>query len=69
MHVNLIENALQHAPGGSKVIVTTQTMAGEGGSRWIDYCVTDSRLGLAAEDLPHLFRQASAGALAGRVVR
>lgn len=55
VHVNLIENALQHAPRGSEVIVTTRATVDEGGSRWIEYCVADSGPGLAAEDLPHLF--------------
>lgn len=55
VHVNLIENAVQHAPKGSEVVVSTQETTGEGGNRWIEYCVTDSGPGFAAQDLPHLF--------------
>jgi signal transduction histidine kinase len=55
VHVNLIENALQHAPKGSEVVVTTQETTDEGANRWIEYCVTDSGPGIAAQDLPHLF--------------
>lgn len=55
VHVNLIENALQHAPKGSEVIVTTRMMADDDSKQWIEYCITDSGPGIAPEDLPHLF--------------
>ncbi|MDQ6437466.1 ATP-binding protein [Mesorhizobium sp. LHD-90] len=55
VHVNLIENAVQHAPKGSEVIVSTRATTDEGGNRWIEYCVADSGPGLSVEDLPHLF--------------
>lgn len=55
VHVNLIENAVQHAPKGSEVIVSTQETIDESGNRWIEYCVVDSGAGLEPQDLPHLF--------------
>ncbi|HET7268532.1 MAG TPA: ATP-binding protein [Oleiagrimonas sp.] len=55
VHVNLIENALQHAPQGSQVILATRAFADEAGQRWIEYSVTDAGPGFAAEDLPRVF--------------
>lgn len=55
VHVNLIENAVQHAPKGTEVVVSTQETADEGRNRWIEYNVTDSGPGLEPQDLPHLF--------------
>lgn len=55
VHVNLIENAVQHAPKGSEVVVSTRETTDKHGKRWIEYCVTDSGSGLESRDLPHLF--------------
>lgn len=55
VHVNLIENALQHAPRGSDVVVSTGTTTDEDANRWIEYCITDSGPGIDPQDLPHLF--------------
>lgn len=55
VHVNLIENAIQHAPPDSTVIVDTLTSIDDEGRHWIGYRVMDAGSGFAAEDLPHLF--------------
>ena len=55
VHVNLIENAVQHAPEGSEVVVSTQETTDENKKRWIEYRVIDSGPGLEPQDLPHLF--------------
>lgn len=55
VHVNLIENAVQHAPVGSEVVVSTQETTDENKKRWIEYRVIDSGPGLEPQDLPHLF--------------
>lgn len=55
VHVNLIENALQHAPQGSEVVVTTRATTDAAGRHWIEYQVMDSGPGFAPEDLPHVF--------------
>lgn len=55
VHVNLIENALQHAPAGSEVLIATHANSGSAGTPWIEYRVMDSGPGFAAEDLPLLF--------------
>lgn len=53
--VNLIENAIQHAPAGSDVTVEATALPLDGGARWVECCVKDSGPGFAEEDLPHLF--------------
>lgn len=55
VHINLLENALQHAPRHSEVIVTTQESVDAAGQRWIDYSVADSGSGFATDDLPRIF--------------
>lgn len=55
MHVNLIENAVQHAPRGSEVLLATHASMDEAGRRWIELQVLDSGPGFAEADLPHLF--------------
>ncbi len=55
VHINLLENALQHAPQGSEVAITTRASADETGRHWIEYSVLDSGSGFAADDLPRIF--------------
>lgn len=47
---NLLDNALRHtAPGGTVTLACRRT------GRWVEYSVTDTGEGVAAEHLPHLF--------------
>lgn len=55
VHVNLIENAVQHAPQNTSVVVSTSTSTDESGQRWIEYSVKDSGPGFAEEDLTQIF--------------
>lgn len=47
---NLLDNALRHTPSGGTV-----TLSCRRNSRWVEYAVTDTGEGVAAEHLPHLF--------------
>ncbi|WP_238993632.1 sensor histidine kinase [Nocardioides caldifontis] len=51
---NLLDNALAHTPPGGTVTVTCQPMHA-GDTTWVQYSVTDTGDGIAAEHLPHLF--------------
>ena len=55
VHINLLENAVQHAPRGSEVVVTTCATTDTAGRHWIGYSVSDAGPGFAFEDLPHIF--------------
>jgi len=55
VHINLLENALQHALPGSEVIVTTHASTDAHGRHWIEYSVLDCGCGFACEDLPCIF--------------
>jgi signal transduction histidine kinase len=55
VHLNLIDNAVQHAPPGSEVAITTRAFTDDEGVRWIDYSVLDSGPGFAPDDLPRVF--------------
>ncbi|MCM5572582.1 ATP-binding protein, partial [Xanthomonas hortorum pv. pelargonii] len=52
--VNLIENAVQHAPAGTEVTITASTIEDDG-NRAVECRVQDRGAGFAAEDLPFLF--------------
>lgn len=47
---NLLDNALRHTPAGGTVTVTCRRVEG-----WIEYAVTDTGEGIAAEHLPYVF--------------
>ena len=47
---NLLDNALRHTPAGGTV-----TLGCRRTGRWVEYTVTDTGEGIAAEHLPHLF--------------
>lgn len=47
---NLIDNALRHTPEGGSVTVSCRRV-----DNWVEYAVTDSGEGIAAEHLPHVF--------------
>lgn len=54
--VNLIENALQHAPAGSTVTVAAQRLPqGPDGQAWVEVQVLDRGPGFDADVLPHVF--------------
>lgn len=53
--VNLIENAVQHSPQGSAVVVATRATVDPAGQRWIECTVADAGSGIAREDLPLVF--------------
>ena len=47
---NLLDNALRHTPAGGTV-----TLSCRRAGRWVEYTVTDTGEGIAADHLPHLF--------------
>ncbi|WP_341242000.1 HAMP domain-containing sensor histidine kinase [uncultured Nocardioides sp.] len=47
---NLLENALRHTPTDGTVTLTCRRV-----DRWVEYQVTDTGEGVAADHLPHLF--------------
>ncbi len=51
---NVIENAVQHSPAGSRVRLSTGQVE-EGGTRWACFTVRDAGPGFREEDLPHVF--------------
>jgi signal transduction histidine kinase len=53
--VNLIDNALQHAPAGSAVTVRTACVEDTQGRPWVECTVRDAGSGFAPEDLPLVF--------------
>jgi PAS domain S-box-containing protein len=52
--VNLIENAIQHSPAGSTVIVAGTRVA-DGKQEWIQCSIKDLGPGITDEDLPKIF--------------
>lgn len=55
VHVNLIENAVQHAPRGSQVSVATHALVDTDGRHWIEYSVADEGPGIDVDDMPRIF--------------
>lgn len=47
---NLISNAIRHTPSGGRVDVTAQTR-----DRTLEILVRDTGVGIAADELPHVF--------------
>ena len=52
--VNLIENAIQHSPQKSSVIVEANKVT-DGNQEWVQCAIRDSGAGILAEDLPKIF--------------
>lgn len=52
--VNLIENAIQHSPSGTTVMVEAHKVL-DGGHEWVQCAIRDSGPGILAEDLPKIF--------------
>jgi signal transduction histidine kinase len=51
---NLLDNALVHAPDGSRIMVRLSTLQA-GGRSWYRLAVEDEGSGFRADDLPHVF--------------
>jgi PAS domain S-box-containing protein len=52
--VNLIENAIQHSPPASTVIVEARRVS-DGGHDWVQCAVKDSGTGILEQDIPKIF--------------
>ena len=52
--VNLIENAIQHSPTKSSVVIEARRIV-DGGNEWVECAIKDSGAGISAEDLPKIF--------------
>ena len=52
--VNLIDNALKHADGATRIELAARRRSDQGGDR-VEVTVTDDGSGIGAADLPHLF--------------
>jgi PAS domain S-box-containing protein len=52
--VNLIENAIQHSPQKSSVIIEANRVT-DGNQEWVQCAIKDSGAGILAEDLPKIF--------------
>lgn len=52
--VNLIENAIQHSPQGSVVIVEARRVI-DGGHDWVQCAIKDSGTGILEQDIPKIF--------------
>ncbi len=49
---NLLSNAVKFTPPAGRVLVGASLRGDE-----VEFCVTDTGVGIAAEDLPHLFKR------------
>jgi two-component system sensor histidine kinase BaeS len=52
---NLIANALRHTPRGGRVCVRCSVSEASDGPRHVTLAVEDTGVGIAPEDLPHIF--------------
>jgi PAS domain S-box-containing protein len=52
--VNLIENAIQHSPAKTTVLVEADKIL-DGGHEWVQCAIRDSGPGILAEDMPKIF--------------
>ena len=52
--VNLIENAIQHSPGGGAVTIEGRQIS-DGDQQWLQCAIKDSGPGITNEDLPKIF--------------
>src|SRR4030095_15757822 len=52
--VNLIENAIQHSPGGGVVTIEGRQIS-DGDQQWLQCAIKDSGPGITNEDLPKIF--------------
>jgi signal transduction histidine kinase len=52
--VNLIENAIQHSPAQTTVMVEAGKVL-DGGHEWVQCAIRDSGPGILAEDMPKIF--------------
>lgn len=50
LFINLVENAIKYTPNGGQVKISLDKEEG-----WVRVAVSDSGIGISAEDLPHLF--------------
>jgi signal transduction histidine kinase len=52
--VNLIENAIQHSPASSTVVVEARRVI-DGGQDWVQCAIKDSGPGILEQDMPRIF--------------
>ena len=53
---NLLSNAVKFTPDGGRVTVAARRATGPGGEAWLEIAVSDTGIGIAAEDLERLFK-------------
>jgi signal transduction histidine kinase len=58
---NLISNAIHYSPGGGRITVCTDD-AERNGRRWATVTVSDTGMGIPAQELPHIFDRFFRGA-------
>ena len=54
---NLLQNAVRYTREGGSVAVSTATGRGQDGQAWATVTVADSGIGIAEEELPHIFER------------
>ncbi|WP_298013658.1 HAMP domain-containing sensor histidine kinase [uncultured Castellaniella sp.] len=53
--VNLIENAVQHTPAGTEVLITAERAPDEDGQSWVECRIKDCGVGFVPQELPLVF--------------
>jgi two-component system, OmpR family, phosphate regulon sensor histidine kinase PhoR len=52
---NLVSNAIKFTPGGGQIDVVSRTQADADGTRWATVSVSDTGMGISADEIAHIF--------------